>query len=417
MAGKRTILLLLFLIELGITGSFSQKFSEFSADSEEFLDQMNDLFSQVNSKEDKNTCEEMMEQFTGYWNTGVFNKEIKDRIKLISNHMLNRRLRAWPDFYNYLSANMAMMDFDHSAESYEAWHQSIDQLVNDKRSSKPIKSFLETSHNLLYNNVLYESRATMWKSSTYDFVFEYDSTPVVVFEDLHLTCLAYSDSSVIYSTKGKFYPIDNYWYGQTGNIKWVRAGYDPNVVYAELSKYELSLSFSRFSADTVKFYHKDYWNRPLLGSLEEKVLANVTEEKATYPQFRSYHTQVEVKSVYEDVDYLGGIEVRGRKLIGIGLEGNMALLTFKKNKKEFIRVMSDNYVIYPERVSSAFATATIHYKEDSIFHPGLKMNYVNENRELSLVRAGEGNSKSPYYDSFHNLECLFIVLQHRPCIG
>ena len=400
---KKFILIILIFIS-GIPGLFAQKFSEFSEDSEKFLSQLNDLFSQVNIKEDKNTCEEMMEQFTTYWNTGVFNKEIKERIKATCNLMLKRRMRAYPDFYNYLSSNMGLMDFDHSAESYEAWDKSIDMLVNDKRSSKPIKSFLETSYNLLYKNILYESRATSWKSSTYEFEFGFDSVPVVTFNDLDLTCRAYSDSSVIFHTKGVFYPIDNYWKGETGVVNWVRAGYDPNVVYAELGKYELSLSFSRYSADSVKFYHKDYWTRPMLGSLEEKVLANVTEERASYPQFKSYDTQVEIKSVYKDVDYLGGIEVRGRKLIGIGLEGNMASLTFKKDNKEFVKVMSDNYIIYPDRVSAAFATATIRFDKDSIFHPGLKLNYNNENRELSLIRTGEGNSKSPFYDSFHNLD-------------
>ena len=171
-----------------------------------------------------------------------------------------------------------------------------------------------------------------------------------------------------------------------------------------MDDYRINLSFSRYSGDSVKFFQKDYWNKPLLGRLEEKVPANVTEEKATYPQFTSYFQQIEIKQIFENIDYKGGIEVKGRKLIGIGVNGKKAELTFFKDKKVFIRTFSDNYIIYPGKISAGFATATIYHDQDSIFHPGLKLNYVDDIKELSLIRAGEGHSKSPYYDSFHNLD-------------
>jgi len=398
--------MLLFLLFAGLlsSGTFAQNFSQFSDDSEKFLGQLNTLFAKVNIKEDKKECDEMMEEFTEYWNTGMYSKELKQSIKYVCNRMLKRRMKAYPHFYYYLSTNIALMDFDHSKASYEAWHTSIDKLVNDKRSTKPIKSYLERSYYLLTENIIYKSRATSWRSSSYEYEFGFDSVPFITFDDLHLVCKAYEDSSVIFDTKGVYYPIENRWYGKKGKIDWRRAGYDINTVYALLDDYEIYLGFSRFTADSVKFYHKDYWEKPLLGSLEEKVLANVTHEKATYPQFKSYIAVVEINSVFEDLDYRGGIEIRGRKLIGIGVEGQDALLTVKKDNKEFIRITSDNYIIYPDRIVSGFAAATLYYKEDSIFHPGLKINYVDNNRELSLIRAGEGNSKSPYYDSFHNLD-------------
>ncbi|MCB2218892.1 MAG: hypothetical protein KQI35_00755 [Bacteroidetes bacterium] len=402
---KLKIGILLLFLPLLISNSLSaQNFSEFSSDSDEFLKQLGDLFSKINVKEDKDESELMLERFTEFWNTGSFSKEMKENIKTVSNLMLKRRLKAYPDFYYYLSANMGLVEFDHNEESYQAWHKGVMELVQDKRSSKPIRSFLKTSYHLLNENILYSSRATSWKASTYEFHFDYDSLPFVRFEDMDLICHAYQDSSVIFDTKGIFYPIENRFIGERGKVTWIRAGFDENTVYAELSHYEIYLGFSRYSADSVKFYHKDYWEKPLLGKLEEKVLADVSQEKATYPQFQSYFQQIEIKEVFKDVDYKGGIEIRGRKLIGISVGDNYAQLTFKKDGKDFIRVMSDNYVIYPDRISSGFSVATIYHDQDSIFHPGLKLNYVDENKELSLIRSGEGTSKSPYYDSFHNLD-------------
>lgn len=394
---------LIAVLFLTISGR-SQKFTEFSDNSEDFLNELHSFFAKINVNEDKKTSEKMLEEFTEYWNTGAFDQELKQSIHHVCNQMLKRRMLAYPHFYFYLASNIAMMDMDHSKESYDAWQQSVDQLVNDKRSTKPIKSFLETSYYLLTENVLYQSQATLWKTNSYEYNFEFDSVPIVKFDDINLTCIAYEDSSVIYNTTGIYYPVENKWVGKKGKLNWSRAGFDPDEVYALFDNYQIYLGFSRYECDSVKFYHKGYWDKPLLGRLEEKVLANVTEEKASYPQFTSYFQQIEIKDIFENIDYQGGIEVRGRKLIGIGVDGNNATLTFYKDKKVFIKVFSDNYIIYSGKITAGFATATIYMEEDSIFHPGLKLNYVDEIKELSLIRAGEGHSRSPYYDSFHNLD-------------
>jgi hypothetical protein len=390
-----------------------QAIKSFSGETNEYFGQLNTFFDKVANKDDQKACDYMLAEYTNAWNSGLFTDEQKQTILRVSNVMLKRRLKPYPDFYNYYSANIEMIELDHSGASYRAWQASVDSLVNDKRSTKPIRTFLETSSLLLKENVLYQSRSNVWKSSVYDFTFGYDTVPFVRFEEMDLICKAYEDSAVIFNTKGTYYPITNRWIGKKGKVDWRRAGYHEDSVYALLENYDIFLRYSRFSADSVKFFHKTYWDRALLGSLEEKVLANVSEEKASYPQFRTYVAQVNIKSVFKDIDYVGGIEIRGRKLIGIGVDGQYATLSIKKDKREFIRIMADNYIIYPDKIASGFASATIYFQEDSIFHPGLKINYLDKTRELSLVRAGEGNSKSPYYDSFHNLDIYAEAIYWR----
>ncbi len=382
----------------------SQNFKEFSKDSEQFFSELNDMFSKISVKEQKDLCEEMMVKFIQFWNTGVFDKEVKETIKETCNRLLSRRMKAYPDFYNYLSVMNGLKEYYHPDNSYLAWVKCLDLVLDDRRSSKPLMSFLETSNQLLYESVLYRSKATEWKSSSMDFVFAFDSIPKVLFEKLNLVCYSNNDSAVIYETKGEFYPLQSAWKGQTGKVNWVRAGFSENDVFANLNKYEINLAFSKYTADSVKFYHKNYWSRPLMGTLEEKVLANVTTENASYPQFRSYRMNIEIKEVFKDIDFAGGIEMHGIKLFGLGDQNLDAYLSFKKDNKEFIKIHSKNIVIYPDRLASAVASATIICEEDSIHHPGLQLNYVDGIKELSLARTGEGTSKSPFYDSYHNLD-------------
>ena len=228
-----------------------------------------------------------------------------------------------------------LLEFDHSAVSYYAWHKSVDELVKDKRSTKPFTEFIKTSYELLYENTLYKSRATQWKSNTYEFEFIYDTVPAVKFKDLNLKCYSNKDSSIIYDTKGVYFPLNNRWVGKKGKVNWKRAGFDENQVFALLDDYEIVLRFSRFSADSVSFFNKNYWNKPLHGNFEEKVLANVTKEKASYPRFSSYFKQVEIQSVFEDIDFIGGVEMNGSKLYGQGDKANSAILTFYKDDKMF----------------------------------------------------------------------------------
>lgn len=385
-------------------GLYSQNIKEFSKDPDKFFGELNDMFSKVSVKEEKDLCEGMMKKFTVFWNTGVFNKELKENTRETCNGLLSRRMKAYPDFYNYLSSLNGLMEFYHPAESYRAWEKGIEMLVNDKRSSKPLTSFLETSNQLIYENVLYRSKATEWKSSTQEFRFDFDSVPIVRIEKLNLICYSNKDSAIIYETRGDFYPLKSVWKGKKGKVNWARAGFPEDEVHAYLSDYEIYLGFSKYTADSVKFFHKDYWNKALPGTLEEKVLANVTVENASYPRFTSYHTNIEIKDVFDDIDFTGGIEMHGAKLFGLGDQKQPAYLVFKKDKKDFVKVNARNIVIYPDRLASAVASVTIICGEDSIHHPGLQLNYVNANKELSLSRTGDGTSKSPFYDSYHNLD-------------
>lgn len=400
---KHIILITCLLLIIGQNGLFAQRLDQFSEEPSVFLKQLDDQFGKINNKDQRGMCETMMEKLRLNWEEEVFTDEIKTDMNVTCNALLNRRMRPYPHFYHYLACMNAMMSTGQPLNSYRAWHKTVIELVRDKRSSKPLTVFLENSFLLLTENILYRSRATEWKSNSDRFYFDYDSVPTVVFEALTLTCYANRDSSVIYHTMGTLYPLTNIWKGRYGEITWSRAGFDPDQVYAELNEYELNLRFSRFSVEPVNFYHKKYWDKAIPGRLEEKVLANVTEERVTYPKFFSYFTDLEIDPLFNNIDFSGGIEMNGIKMIGKGDSLTNAQLSVYKDKEEFISIESKIFIIRPDRISSSRAAVTIRFEGDSIYHPGIQMNYVDDKRELSFLRTGEGLSKTPFFNSFHNV--------------
>ena len=210
---KLTKYLLLCTIMLNSLNVLSQRITEFSGDYDIFLQELNNIFQKVSVKETKLLCEEMYTDLVFKWDNGVYTNELKENIHSVCNLILKRRLKAYPHFYFYLGSMNAMMDADQPLNSYRAWHKTVDQLVNDKRSSKPFTTFIENSFRLLKKNVLYESRATKWVSDNGNFYFDYDTVPKVIFDRLTLTCYANKDSSKIYMTQGVYMPLSQMWNG------------------------------------------------------------------------------------------------------------------------------------------------------------------------------------------------------------
>ena len=411
MFGKRFILIVVMFILTSLQFSFSQSIRNFSKDKTFFLDELNTFF-----KEDRNAdkdqiakAQAMLMNFSATWNSSLIDDNQKNQLFSISNLMLKAKMRAFPHFFSFYSCIIDFKNSKQDEKSFNAWLKGISGLL-DTKTSRYFLPFVETTTDLLNNNYLYNSKATKWYSTSNDYFFQNDSTIKIIFPKLDLVCQANKDSSVILNTKGVFYPLESKWVGSTGKVSWERAGFYLDDVHALLDKYEINLKFAKYNADSVKFYNKMYFKSYLSGTLIEKVLADVSEDKASYPRFNSYDKRIAIKNIFQDIDYEGGFAMNGGKLIGTGDRFQDAYLSFKKDGKVFVVTASKAYTIRIDRISSSFAAISIYWKGDSIYHPGLEMKYINDTKELTLIRGMNDISASPFFDTYHKLDMYFEAL-------
>jgi hypothetical protein len=397
-------LLLIFALK-----SYSQPIKKFSDDPAVFFEEMTTFFQDIDNPDNKKIAKEFMETFTLEWTGGKFSDDQKTQMIETCNKMLKKKMKNIPHFKNYLSAIISFNNTSQTAESFKAWEASLDKLINRSTSSQFI-DYLEVSNNLFTDNVLYKSSTTTWKSDNSNYVFEYDSIPRIVFPSLDLTCLANDDSAKILNTKGIYYPTLSKWEGNGGKVLWKRAGLDENTVYAELAHYNITLKYSKYTADSVKFYYTTYFDTPLLGLLEEKVQANMTEDKASYPRFDSYDKRLKITGIFPNVDYDGGFSMHGAKLLGAGDEEEDAYLTFYREGKPFVKTGAKNYIIRQDKISTDVANVAIYWEDDSISHPGCQMKYLNDTKELTLMRSKDGIGKTPFFDTYHKLDMYVEAL-------
>ncbi|MFA5780999.1 MAG: hypothetical protein WC868_01895 [Bacteroidales bacterium] len=404
----RFLFIIPFLLILSFS-SKSQTLKKFSEEPQIFFEELTAFFKNIDNSNDKKTAKEFMELFTIEWNGNKFSADETKEMISTCNLMLKRKMKPIPHFRNYLSTIVSFNNTNQSDNSFKAWEASLTKLINRSTSSQFI-DYLEISNSLFTENVLYKSSTTKWKSDNSNYIFEFDTVPRIVFPSLNLSCYANDDSANIYNTKGVYYPTLSKWVGSGGKVLWKRAGFDENTIYAELDKYVINVTNSKYTADSVKFFYKDFFDKPLLGKLDEKIMANMNEDKATYPRFDSYNKRLKIESIFPNIDYDGGFTMHGGKLIGSGDNEQDAYLIFYREGQKFIKTGTKTYTIRKNKISSDRASITIYWEKDSIYHPGLQMKYLNDDKELSLLRSKEGIAETPFFDTYHKLDLYFEAL-------
>lgn len=405
---KKYLHLILFLVVAQI--SFAQtKIKNFSSDSTLFFQEMEEYLTYSRAADGK----AVMDDFSWNWYGGIFSDKEREIVYKTCNVMLRKRKRGFPDFRNYLYAISNFVNSDkQTEESFKEWNNIVIRLAKGK-SKKKFTAYLQSCNDLLEEKLLYKSAANSWAANNQNYKFGFDSLPSIEFEALTLKCYSKGDSSVIYNTKGIYYPTEAIWVGVGGKVTWERAGYSPDTVYAEIDDYRISFKSPKYEINDVTFYDYRYFKDPMKGTLEEKVLANVEQEKASYPRFQSYNAYLEIPNIVEGVDYIGGYALTGRKVIGRGTEEQDAYVIFKRKNMPFLKMASKTFSIRPERIVSQVASATIYLKEDSIYHPGLSFKFFTDERKVTLIRDHQGIKLTPYFNSYHQVDMDFETLEWK----
>ncbi|MEQ8623967.1 MAG: hypothetical protein RJQ00_03900 [Vicingaceae bacterium] len=382
--------------------------NSFPKDSIEFFETMNDYLSDAR-KEGK----DFMKQFEAVWYGGYFSEKQREGVYEVSNKMLEKKLRAFPDFRNYLfTVGSFVVDENQSESSFEAWQEIIFKLL-DERRKKNFTNFLEFCNGLFRDNAIYVSASTKWAASNNNYTFEYDSLPKLIFNELDLICYAKRDSMKIFDTKGTYYPTENLWVGHGGTVNWEKAGLLAEEVYAELTNYNVETNGADYEADSVTFYNSFYLDQGLQGKLTNKVLANITPENASYPRFDSYDRRIRIENISPGVNFDGGFAMVGPKLLGTGDEEQDAFLEFIRNDTLFLKAASDVFSIRTDKFISTQASIRIYFGQDSISHPGLNFKYLLDEKLVTLYKENSGVAITAYSNSYHNLEMDFEVLNWK----
>jgi hypothetical protein len=381
----------------------------FTNDQAVFLQEMTTFLVEADKKEGKPFMEQ---EFAPAWNGAFFNQAQRTRIVDLANVMLKKRFEAFPGFRDYLGSLVAFVGGGRSAADLETYMTCLENAAKSSRKQN-LSDLIAMSASLFKDNTFYKGASVQWQSSSPNFTFAFDSVPKVVFANLDLRCLAKGDSLVVRQTSGTYYPTQGIWRGKGGRIDWVRAGLKPTATFATWTRpYEVKVKGSEIEVDSVSF-SDPYFDKGLLGKVQDKLLANVKVENASYPRFESYDRRKKIRDIMEGVDFEGGFSFQGAKLLGYGTREEPAFLVFYKDKQPFIVTSGMIYTIEPDKINGEDVSVSIRMEKDSIFHPSVNVRFRKDKKLLTVIKREEGLSLAPFYDSFHELDMHFEELRWK----
>jgi hypothetical protein len=388
----------LYSIALSAQGAY-----KFSSRSDKYTLELREYMTTRTDKQHKKMAEEYILRFEVFWNSDTLTEKQKQQIIVLSNVLSQKRYRPMPEFVKFLDAVWLTARSKKGREIFSQWIKTVGELAGGRSKSNFLR-YMDISINLFGHRILYKSQNFYWQASNLNFTYAKEGKyPVFIFDSLDLTCYTRADSGTIYRTRGVYNPLRQAWEGIGGKVYWTRVELDRSKVYAELTKYNIKLKSNRYVCDTVVFYDKRQFDMPLMGRFSEKIMTSKTR-RYTYPNFTSFNNNLVIKNVFKDIDYQGGYTLKGASIIGSGTKEQKAYFIFKRKGKRFVWAGAESFNINKDRIRSNHVNIIIYLEQDSIYHPGLSLDYNNAKRQLFIYREEKGLSKAPFYDSYHQLD-------------
>lgn len=399
------IFLLLFCQVILFAPVFAQTspvITEFKNDPTAFVKDL-DILLNATKRED---CRLVYETFAGLIKSNKVAADQLERIVAIANFMLREKMRAYPHFYRYFLTLNTMIQSGQHTQHFHTWHEIVHGLLMEQKkgSYDDFMDFMDFSRALFEKNALYDSKAKSWIALSNNYQLQYEhKKPKVTFSNTTIICITSQDTQKINNTSGILYPLEHKWIGLKGRVDWARVGMPE--VYADINKnYTLQLDQSDIKIDTVTFYYKQLFKSPLLGTYFDKSMSQ--QGNRSYPRFTSFDKNLDIGDIGPNVKYQGGFGIQGDNIYGAGDDASPSVVTFfSDHGKKILTARSPQFLIKKgQELASAKAEISLYMGSDSIYHPGVRLVYKFDKKELSLYRSRDGIGASPFYDSYHKKE-------------
>ena len=383
----------------------AQRFSSFSNDVSLTQEEMR-TFANTVPKDRQKEAEKIIAEFDALWTHPAMGEKEQSYFIDISNQMLRKNLRFFPHFATYIQAYHAFINSDLSDNS-RTWVRFLQYHINNDIGR--FQQIMTAYANTFSNNILLDNGNIHWTVYGNDRSMGIDSVPYFEFVDVDLVGTSSRDSIQIIGTQGRYYPASSHWKGGVGTVYWERAGLNPNVK-ATFESYSVDIRQPRVHIENVLLHYPDFFKQPVLGVLDDKTGLETSEDKVTYPRFRSYDDNLTVPNIFKNVDYIGGFELRGASIQGYAAKNSMAKLVIRKDEKRVVTTQAAHFLFKNETVRAEDARVNVYIKNDSIYHPAANFYYNETNQQLLITRPKYGVGRSPFFDSYHKMdisvECL-----------
>jgi hypothetical protein len=349
--------------------------------------------------------------FLSRWDSAAYSSTISKGIMDVSGQLSIRAMRPLPHFYDFIATLNDISLSEKDDAFIQMWLKGLNALIqNPKLTNENIDRYFLNTSSLLRENILSRSGIVIWKVKGGKMVFRADSLFGVVISDATLTCVSQKDSTEIFNVSGIYYPGMQYFRGTKGTVTFEKAGYPRDEVFSDLGRFFINTTRNGFSVDSAMLNHKGYFKKPVKGKLSDQATSFSTPEKATFPRFETYTGKFRINNMFKGINYTGGLGFEGANVKGTGTRTNPAMITLSRNDTVFVKAMSVEFVFSKSGLNSLETAISLYLGKDSIYNSNLGFSYNADTRIMSVFRTSSPTSRSPYFNTYHNIDMYFEYL-------
>ncbi|MFA8450938.1 MAG: hypothetical protein ACEPOW_09615 [Bacteroidales bacterium] len=381
---------------------FAQESNSIYPGDKEFLKELKEKLYESKNSVHKERSKEILNKLEESWPVNSFSLEQKQNLYAYYQSLLAKKKPAFPFIYEYARSICFLGKSTLTTTDLEVWLKYMKNIPGSKRD-KGLLTGLKFTSGFFENGLLNTKSFFSWYAKEPNFQFKFDTAFSIRFSSVDLVCASRNDSSMIRNTTGVYFPDYHVFKGSKGRVFWTRSGLPKEKVFADIREYNQNTTTSMLKFDSVSFNNTKYFPSRILGRFEDKVYSS-KNVRASYPRFNSYRKDYYLENIFPSISFYGGVGMEGGTFVGGTDNHNFVKLELKKNGKRYLRSKSKAVRITKKKMSASNAEVVVFFGEDSIYHPGLNLQYHCKRNEISLSRDDRGVSTSPFYNSFHDVD-------------
>ena len=213
--------------------------------------------------------------------------------------------------------------------------------------------------------------------------------------------VAAGDSVTFGPTNGVISLNNGIFVGKNGRFTWAAAG--DSSIYADLDSYSFNISQPKILAENVTL-HDAKLVAPIKGTIEYRGVKKIKGQPASYPRFVSNGIDAKLKGIRKNIAYKGGYALIGTNMSSASLSGAPSTVTVSYKDKTAFKAVSNKFSLKDSVITSSFTSFSMPLGSDSLYHPGVTLNYNDDEGLVKLGRAEKTDfAPLPYQDSYHKM--------------
>ncbi|MEQ9301646.1 MAG: hypothetical protein RIF33_23910 [Cyclobacteriaceae bacterium] len=228
---------------------------------------------------------------------------------------------------------------------------------------------------------------------------------LIHFHDIDMSMSSIYDSIGINNANGTLIMKERLFIGESGTVAWPAEIPGMDGVEVDLEQYHLKTNTPYIKAVKSKLRFGQFFEGDVDGFFVFKsVKRRRGRDPATYPKFKSHHSDVELTIPAERLKYTGGIALAGSVMTGESVSGKKSTVEVLDGKGRSFIAQSTKFEFRDSLIHAENASIVIYHDQDSIFHPAVKFTYNYGKSRLILQKEEGGFKNTNYHSSFFKMD-------------